>query len=244
MVNAMPRLSPWSRLQLVERVLAGRPAAHVAAEMGVSRATAYKWLARFRVEGTHERLEQSSSPLSLGMASGHSPDCAGSALEHRRTVQGLLPPRRQDPRLRCRHRGDRTGSSTSAGPARAARRGRIRDPGSRDADRAHPARRMGSNGRAVDPDRSGEASWRDSHPHAWHHLERVADAKAHARPPVGRKLLRRRATVSRSDPAGRVKTEGLGCVRVHAGPGLAGGPPPLDARRFPTDSLNDSGRRC
>lgn len=49
--TAKPRLSPWSRWLFVERVLVGRPAAHVAAEMGVSRATAYKWLARHRAEG-------------------------------------------------------------------------------------------------------------------------------------------------------------------------------------------------
>jgi transposase InsO family protein len=61
-VNAMPRLSPWSRLQLVERVVAGRPAAHVAAEMGVSRATAYKWLARYRAEGVAGLTDRSSRP--------------------------------------------------------------------------------------------------------------------------------------------------------------------------------------
>ena len=62
MVNAMPRLSPWSRLQLVQRVLAGRPAAHVAVEMGISRATAYKWLARFRAEGMAGLMDRSSRP--------------------------------------------------------------------------------------------------------------------------------------------------------------------------------------
>ena len=62
MVNAKPRLSPWSRLLLVERVLAGRPAAHVAAEMGVSRATAYKWLARYRAEGSAGLADRSSRP--------------------------------------------------------------------------------------------------------------------------------------------------------------------------------------
>src|SRR5215207_5770773 len=63
-VHAKPRLSPWSRLLLVERVAAGRPAAHVAAEMGVSRATAYKWLARYRAEGTSGLLDRSSRPRS------------------------------------------------------------------------------------------------------------------------------------------------------------------------------------
>ncbi|MFC8504758.1 IS481 family transposase, partial [Pedococcus sp. NPDC057267] len=62
MSNARPRLSPWSRLLLVERVLAGRPAAHVAAEMGVSRATAYKWLGRYRAEGVAGLRDRSSRP--------------------------------------------------------------------------------------------------------------------------------------------------------------------------------------
>lgn len=62
MLNAKPRLSPWSRLLLVDRVLAGRPAAHVAAEMGISRATAYKWLARFRAEGVQGLADRSSRP--------------------------------------------------------------------------------------------------------------------------------------------------------------------------------------
>lgn len=62
MSNAKPRLTPWSRQLLVDRVLAGRPAAHVAAEMGVSRATAYKWLARFRTEGSAGLLDRSSRP--------------------------------------------------------------------------------------------------------------------------------------------------------------------------------------
>ena len=62
MLNAKPRLSPWSRLLLVERVLAGRPAAHVAAEMGISRATAYKWLTRYRSEGVAGLADRSSRP--------------------------------------------------------------------------------------------------------------------------------------------------------------------------------------
>jgi transposase InsO family protein len=61
-LNAKPRLSPWSRLLLVERVLAGRPAAHVASEMGISRVTAYKWLARYRAEGIAGLADRSSRP--------------------------------------------------------------------------------------------------------------------------------------------------------------------------------------
>jgi len=47
---------------LVDRVLAGRPAAHVAAEMGVSRATAHKWLRRFTAEGAAGPEDRSSRP--------------------------------------------------------------------------------------------------------------------------------------------------------------------------------------
>ena len=37
------KLTPAGRRILVERIQSGRPAAHVAAEMGVARKTAYKW---------------------------------------------------------------------------------------------------------------------------------------------------------------------------------------------------------
>jgi len=43
-------------------VLAGRPVAHVAKEMGVSRATAHKWLRRFREEGAEGLADRSSRP--------------------------------------------------------------------------------------------------------------------------------------------------------------------------------------
>jgi transposase InsO family protein len=56
------RLTPWGRQLLVRRVHAGRPAAHVAAEMGVSRATAYKWLRRFDREGAEGFEDRSSRP--------------------------------------------------------------------------------------------------------------------------------------------------------------------------------------
>lgn len=45
------RLTPFGRQILVDRVLHGTPAAHVAEMMGVSRATAYKWVRRYREEG-------------------------------------------------------------------------------------------------------------------------------------------------------------------------------------------------
>lgn len=51
MVHPRAALTVTGRLLLCERVLGGRPVAHVAAEMGVSRPTAYKWVHRFELEG-------------------------------------------------------------------------------------------------------------------------------------------------------------------------------------------------
>jgi transposase InsO family protein len=67
-------LTPLGRQILVDRILAGRPAAHVAHEMGVSRPTAYKWLRRFREEGVAGLVDRSSRPH-------HSPRRVSAALE-------------------------------------------------------------------------------------------------------------------------------------------------------------------
>ena len=58
------RLTVHGRRLLVERVLAGRPVADVAAKMGVSRATGYKWLARYRAQGEAGLHDRSSRPCS------------------------------------------------------------------------------------------------------------------------------------------------------------------------------------
>jgi transposase InsO family protein len=62
MSDVKPRLSIYGRQLLVERVLAGRPVAHVVRELGVSRATGYKWIARYRAEGPAGLLDRSSRP--------------------------------------------------------------------------------------------------------------------------------------------------------------------------------------
>ncbi|GAA4983491.1 transposase InsO family protein [Nonomuraea thailandensis] len=56
------RLTIHARQLLVDRVHAGRPVAHVAAEMGVSRPTAYKWIRRWRTEGAAGLHDRSSRP--------------------------------------------------------------------------------------------------------------------------------------------------------------------------------------
>jgi transposase InsO family protein len=61
-VNA--RLTVHGRRLIVDRVAAGRPVAHIAAELGVSRQTAYRWVRRFRAEGTAGLTDRSSRPRS------------------------------------------------------------------------------------------------------------------------------------------------------------------------------------
>ncbi|MFI7174253.1 helix-turn-helix domain-containing protein, partial [Streptomyces spororaveus] len=55
-------LTVFGRRLLVERVRSGRPVAHVAAEMGISRATAHKWVRRWRTEGDAGLHDRSSKP--------------------------------------------------------------------------------------------------------------------------------------------------------------------------------------
>ncbi|MGW3580447.1 leucine zipper domain-containing protein [Streptomyces rubiginosohelvolus] len=56
------RLTVRGRRLLVDRVCSGRPVAHVAAEMGISRPTAHKWLRRWRSEGESGLIDRSSRP--------------------------------------------------------------------------------------------------------------------------------------------------------------------------------------
>ena len=49
--HANARLTPAGRAILCQRIASGRPVAHVAAEMGISRTCAYRWWARYRHHG-------------------------------------------------------------------------------------------------------------------------------------------------------------------------------------------------
>ncbi|MFI6102535.1 IS481 family transposase [Lentzea sp. NPDC051213] len=62
MGHANARLTVHGRLVLVERVAAGRPVAHVAKELGVSRQCAHRWVRRFRDEGAAGLADRSSRP--------------------------------------------------------------------------------------------------------------------------------------------------------------------------------------
>ncbi len=56
------RLTPVGRLTMVMRIESGRPVAHVAAEMGISRPTAYKWWRRWQTDGVEGLVDRSSRP--------------------------------------------------------------------------------------------------------------------------------------------------------------------------------------
>jgi transposase InsO family protein len=61
-VHANAPLTERGRMIMVERIAAGRPIAHVAAEMGVARKTATKWWRRWLVEGPDGLADRSSRP--------------------------------------------------------------------------------------------------------------------------------------------------------------------------------------
>jgi transposase InsO family protein len=61
--HANARLNLYGRRLLVSRVIEdGRPVAHVAKELGISRQCAHRWVARFRLEGDAGLRDRSSRP--------------------------------------------------------------------------------------------------------------------------------------------------------------------------------------
>lgn len=63
MSHANARLTVHGRALLVNRIIGGqRPVAHVAAELGVSRQCAHRWVRRFREQGMAGRADRSSRP--------------------------------------------------------------------------------------------------------------------------------------------------------------------------------------
>lgn len=60
MSHANARLTPAGRRVMVQRIASGRPVAHVAEEMGVSRTTAWRWWRRFQLEGAAGLVDRPS----------------------------------------------------------------------------------------------------------------------------------------------------------------------------------------
>jgi len=84
-MHANARLTPVGRLTMVMRIEAGRPVAHVAAEMGVSRPTAYKWWHRWDEFGTEGLVDRSSRPMSCPHQTA--PEIEAQIEELRRTLK-------------------------------------------------------------------------------------------------------------------------------------------------------------
>ena len=62
MSHANARFTPAGRLLMVQRIEAGMPQAHVARQMGLSRATVAKWWRRWCAEGEAGLVDRSSRP--------------------------------------------------------------------------------------------------------------------------------------------------------------------------------------
>ncbi|WP_264074659.1 helix-turn-helix domain-containing protein, partial [Mycolicibacter minnesotensis] len=62
MSHANARTNLFARRLIVERVAAGWPPAHVAEQLGISRATVYKWLRRYAEGGEAALADRSSRP--------------------------------------------------------------------------------------------------------------------------------------------------------------------------------------
>jgi transposase InsO family protein len=65
MAHANARTNLFARRLIVERVAAGWPAAHVAEQLGVSRATVHKWLRRYAEAGDEGLRDRSSRPIRM-----------------------------------------------------------------------------------------------------------------------------------------------------------------------------------
>lgn len=66
MAHANARLNLHGRHLLIQRIVGdGRPVAHVAKELGVSRQCAHRWVSRFRAEGAPGLADRSSRPRQL-----------------------------------------------------------------------------------------------------------------------------------------------------------------------------------
>ena len=65
MAHASARTNLFARRLMVERVAAGWPAAHVAEQLGVSRATVHKWLRRYAQGGDAALVDRSSRPIRM-----------------------------------------------------------------------------------------------------------------------------------------------------------------------------------
>src|ERR687892_1913763 len=89
------RLTVHGRRLLVERVRSGRAVAHVAAEMGISRVTAHKWMRRWQTEGEQGLRDRSSRPHTTPHRTAGATEARVCRLRHERKLGPA--PLRPDP---------------------------------------------------------------------------------------------------------------------------------------------------
>lgn len=80
------RLTVHGRRLLIQRVRSGRPVAHVAGEMGISRATAHKWVRRWQAEGDPGLFDRSSRPRTTPHRAAPDTEAAVCALRQARKL--------------------------------------------------------------------------------------------------------------------------------------------------------------
>ena len=89
MSHANARLTVHGRAELIRRVVEDRrPVAHVVQELNVSRATGYKWLARWRADGRAGLVDRSSRAHRLP---GKTPPSTEARVLALRTSRKLRP---------------------------------------------------------------------------------------------------------------------------------------------------------
>jgi transposase len=71
MAHANARTNLFARKLMVDRVAAGWSAAHVAEQLGVSRATVHKWLRRHAQGGDAALVDRSSRPIRMPDRTSH-----------------------------------------------------------------------------------------------------------------------------------------------------------------------------
>ncbi len=82
-MHANARLTIHARRLLIDRIQQGRPIAHVADEIGISRQTAYKWWGRWRHHGDAGLWDRSSRPHTTPTRTSRSVDRRIEALRKR-----------------------------------------------------------------------------------------------------------------------------------------------------------------
>lgn len=101
MSHANARTNVFARQLIVERVAAGWPAAHVAEQLGISRATVYKWLRRYAEGGDAALADRSSRRIRMPNRTSHRVEqkVLAAELELNPSTVGRILARHQVPHL-------------------------------------------------------------------------------------------------------------------------------------------------